>query len=120
MCKKELMIAVASTDGKVVNQHFGRADSFIILNRSEETGELTYLETRHVPPVCHSRDHDDAALRRNAETLSGCDFLLVSKIGQPALRQLEALGVRVFELPGVIEESVEKMWKYLQVEQGGL
>lgn len=28
-------IAVASTDGKVVNQHFGRADTFYILETDE-------------------------------------------------------------------------------------
>lgn len=46
-------VAVASSDGIVVNQHFGRADTFFIYEVAG-TGNYRFLETRTVTPVCGS------------------------------------------------------------------
>ena len=41
-------IAVASTDGIVVNQHFGHAERFHIVELDAETEKYEYTETRKV------------------------------------------------------------------------
>ena len=37
-------IAVASTDGIVVNQHFGHAERFHIIELNAETGKYSFIE----------------------------------------------------------------------------
>lgn len=44
-------VAAASTDGKVVNQHFGRAELFHIFEISEDEG-YRFLESRKVDACC--------------------------------------------------------------------
>lgn len=57
-------IAVASTDGKVVNQHFGRADRFYILEADEDTARFRLAEERGAVPVCHGADHEEEEMEQ--------------------------------------------------------
>jgi predicted Fe-Mo cluster-binding NifX family protein len=109
-------IAVASTDGKLVNQHFGRADAFYILETDEETAEFTPIEKRAVVPVCERGDHEDDRLRQNISSLSDCRYVLVSRVGMRARQEAEAMGIEIFEIPGIIGESVDKLIKYIKVQ----
>ena len=112
--ENKIRIAVASSDGIVVNEHFGRAQKFYIYDSDES--ELKLVEIRNVTPVCELGNHDDDRLKENAKTLSDCQYLLVSKIGQGALRVLESLGVESFEIPGIIQESIEQLIKYIKIQ----
>ena len=76
-------IAVASTDGIVVNQHFGHAERFHIIELDAETGKYEYTGTREVERV--------------------------AKIGSGASKQLESRGFTVYEAPFPIEPLVEKI-----------
>ncbi len=42
--------AVASSDGKVINQHFGRAKEFLIFEITNQ--EFQFLELRQNNPAC--------------------------------------------------------------------
>lgn len=57
-------VAVASNDGIVINQHFGRANIFYIYEITE-TGKHRLLETRTVTPICNGGNHSDKELREN-------------------------------------------------------
>lgn len=111
-----LKIAVATTDGIVVNQHFGRADRFLIVE-VDDSRTVVGREVRTVEPVCDGGNHDDNRLERQAELLSDCDAVLVSRIGPGARQALERRGVDVYELPGIIEESVNRMIDYMEVQK---
>ena len=115
MDKTEYKIAVASSDGIVVNNHFGRARTFYIFALKNE--EIEHLETRNLTPVCEMGEHDEARLQENVEKLSDCTHLLASKIGNGARAALERKGIRCFEIPGVIPESIDKLVKYEQVNE---
>lgn len=110
-------IAVASTDGKVVNQHFGRADSFLILEADEDTAQFKLAEQRNAVPVCHGGDHEDQQMKEAVSNLSDCQYVLVSRIGVRARNELEALGLAVYEIPGIISESVDKLIRYIKVQK---
>ncbi len=110
-------VAVASTDGKVVNEHFGRAAKFFVISYDEDTLKILKVEERKVTPVCHGGSHDENDLEHNIEILSDCDCVLVSRIGERAERKLSKRNISVFELPGIISESIEKMVKYMKVQQ---
>lgn len=108
-------IAVASSDGIVVNRHFGRADAFYIYEVDEGGGYLL-LETRNAAPVCSGGNHDDNELCCNISKLSDCKYVLVSRIGTVAADRAEQAGLIPMELPGTIEESIDRLIAYEKVQ----
>ena len=54
-------IAIASTDGIVVNQHFGHAERFHIIELDAETEKYEYTETREAERVCQGHYHHDSS-----------------------------------------------------------
>ncbi len=113
----EIKIGIASTDGKIVNQHFGRAEAFYIVKYQRDTKLSECVELRKVVPVCHGGEHEQADLNRNIEKLKDLDCLLVSKVGARAELALENNGIIVYELPGFIEESIEQLSKHLEIQE---
>lgn len=110
-------IAVASTDGKLVNQHFGRADKFYILEADEDTAKFKLIEKRNGVPVCIDGDHEENQMKKAVNNLSDCQYVLVSRIGIRARNELEAFGLEVYEIPGIIGESVDKLIRYIKVRR---
>ncbi|MDE5619702.1 MAG: dinitrogenase iron-molybdenum cofactor biosynthesis protein [Ruminococcus sp.] len=108
-------IAVASSDGIVVNQHFGHADKFLIY-KVDGDGSYRFLEIRNVEPVCSFGNHDSGKLTENLEKIRDCKYLLVSKIGIGASMRAEQLGITPVELPDIIEDSVRKVISFEQVQ----
>ena len=113
--EKHYKVAVASSDGIVVNQHFGRADTFYIYEVAE-TGQCRQLETRTVTPICNRGEHDDNALQDNMSKFQDCRYLLVSRIGTGAANAAEQLGITPMELPGMIEESIGRVITYKELQ----
>jgi predicted Fe-Mo cluster-binding NifX family protein len=108
-------VAVDSSDGIVINQHFGRAALFGIYDvLSNNTIHL--VETREVIPVCQAGNHDDDRMRENIRHLLDCKYVLVSRIGQGAAALLEQEGIIPMELPGLIGESVQKLMVYEEIQ----
>lgn len=112
-----MKIAIASTDGKVVNQHFGKADKFYIVEANENTYKFELIEIRSVKPVCHNGDHNDKQMTEAVERISDCQYVLVSRIGMRAGDELGKRGIQVFELPEVLDVAVEKLIKYISVQK---
>ncbi|MDR0672002.1 MAG: dinitrogenase iron-molybdenum cofactor biosynthesis protein, partial [Oscillospiraceae bacterium] len=75
-------VAIATTDGKFVNEHFGRARYFYVVALDKAGHRL--VERRDVPPVCDGGMHDDSALDAVVALLADCRAVLVSRIGPPA------------------------------------
>lgn len=109
-------IAVASTDGKVVNEHFGRAKQFFVLEVKDD-GKYEFLEIRRLPAVCDGGNHDDEAMKKNVEALSDCRCVLVSQIGQGAETVLESDGINVYVIPDYIDEAVNKLISYNEIDK---
>ncbi len=109
-------IAVASTDGKVVNQHFGRADQFYIIE-VDDKGKFEAIELRKLPPVCQGGNHDEDAMQINVKLLSDCEFVLVSRIGQSAENVLEQQGISAYVIPDIIENAVIKLITYVKIDK---
>ncbi|MDE5860767.1 MAG: dinitrogenase iron-molybdenum cofactor biosynthesis protein [Ruminococcus sp.] len=108
-------IAVASSDGIVVNQHFGHADKFLIYEVQND-GNYNFIEIRTVKPVCDSGNHDDENLTENLKKIQDCKYLIVSKIGMGASLCAEQSGIIPVELPDMIENSVRKIVSFEQVQ----
>lgn len=115
MDKENYLVAVASSDGIVVNCHFGRAEKFYIYKVSEE--ELVeFIEERMVTPVCEGGNHDGNKLRENLSRFSDCKYLMVSRIGNGAATLAEEMGIIPMELPGEICESINRLVTYQKIQ----
>lgn len=103
-------IAAATTDGKVINEHFGRACAFYIMELNET--EYRVLEKRNITSICRQGDHDDGAMQRTVDLLRDCRAVLVSRAGPGAKRALEMGGISVFEIGLPIDEALVKLRSY--------
>lgn len=108
-------VAVASSDGIVVNQHFGRAEIFRIYD-IEQDNTTHFKEIRNFLPLCQSGTHDDSKMEERIQCLTDCKYVLVSKIGPAAINALEQYGISPMELPGMIEESLQRLVAYDEVQ----
>ena len=103
-------IAIATSDGISVNEHFGHAKFFRVYELNGE--EYTFTEIRDAVAVCqHSLGHDTTRFDKIIELLSDCDAVLVQRIGEGAAAYLIERGVRVFEVSGGIDAVLGKIAK---------
>ena len=100
-------IAFASSDGKVVNQHFGRTKKFLIVEI--ENKDYKYVEARVNEPSCQDFQHTEESMNRSIELISDCKAVFVARIGQGALAQVEAKGIKGIEAPYFIEDIIDKI-----------
>ncbi|MDR3592122.1 MAG: NifB/NifX family molybdenum-iron cluster-binding protein [Negativicutes bacterium] len=108
-------VAVASSDGKFINQHFGRAQAFLIYELNEGDSEgFRFVERRETKPPCSYQQHDDDLLTAAAALVSDCRTVLVSQIGPGAVQALAAHGVNALEAPAFIDEALAKLGKTIQ------
>ena len=104
---KNIKVAVASSDGRVINRHFGKADRFLIFEYQD--GNFVYIQTRTVTPCCNMGEHQDNAFENAAKVLSDCSVIIVSKIGISAADYLESRGFAVYEAPFRIDAVLKKL-----------
>ncbi len=104
-------IAIASTDGLTVNQHFGKAEKFYIYFVDDNEG-YDLIEERVVGAVCNGQSHVISEMEERVKQFEDCRYVVVSRIGAGANQQLAAKGITSLECPGDIEDAVTKVWKY--------
>ncbi|HEY9204587.1 MAG TPA: NifB/NifX family molybdenum-iron cluster-binding protein [Candidatus Methanoperedens sp.] len=111
--KKSLKMAIATSDDKVINQHFGKARRFVIVESDGE--EIKVLEVRENRPACGSIEyggHADDVLEKSVSLINDCDAVLCSRIGGGAAEELQSRGIEPVEAPGFIEENVVAYARY--------
>jgi nitrogen fixation protein NifB len=97
-------IAVASMEGVLINQHLGEATSLNVYEYVN--GEIKLEEVRVTPPAGRGAERWQAL----AQEISDCSFLLVSGIGDAPRRTLEASGVLILVLEGLIDEALKALF----------
>lgn len=87
-----MKVAVVSSDGKVINQHFGKASGFLIFEVDD--GNIRFIENRANTPVCGSAEygHSDNALSSTISLISDCNAVLCASIGSAAEEELRKRG----------------------------
>lgn len=96
-------VAVASTDGININEHFGRAKEFLIYEVNE-TGTYQFLESRQIPPATGS-EHMHAASRA-VELLADVEAVLAAQIGPRAEMELMGKGVFALAVTGPVDQAL--------------
>jgi predicted Fe-Mo cluster-binding NifX family protein len=102
-----MKVAVASSDGKVVNQHFGHARQFLIFELEES--RFTFLEVRENVPTCHMGRHDVSALDATADIIGDCKYVIASQVGRGATTALLNKGIRAYIDADFIENALQKL-----------
>lgn len=105
-----IKVAAASSDGKYVNQHFGKADKFMIIE-IKDNGEYEFLELRQTAPRCGGSPE---LKEKNIDLISDCDVLLVSQIGPGAIKKLLKKGVKPLIMPLFIEDALQEIFSSTQ------
>lgn len=109
-----MLIAVASKDGKEINQHFGHAERFLIYD--VEQGNVRLVDEKKVERYC-SFDPEHPLrghlLRGIAEALQGCRAVVTAQMGEHPKGELEQLGIEPFVAIGPIRTTVVELAKIL-------
>ena len=102
-----MLIAVASKDGREINQHFGHAELFLIY---EVEGEgVTLVDEKKVERYCSFdpqnplRSH---VLRGIADALDGCRAVVTAQMGEHPRQELEHLGIEPYVIAGPIKATL--------------
>ena len=105
--KMAYRIAIASTNGVVVDQHFGHADRFLIIEIDGD--KYKYVCTRGTQRVCQGHYHQESSFEKAIDVLSDVHALIVAKIGQAPSQYFESCGLAVYEAPFPILPLMEKI-----------
>jgi nitrogen fixation protein NifB len=87
-------MAVATSGGGVINQHFGHAREFLIYEASPT--DVRFIGHRKVDLYCSGGDtcgDGETVLQKIINTLQGCEAVLCSKVGYEPWEQLEQAGI---------------------------
>jgi predicted Fe-Mo cluster-binding NifX family protein len=109
-----MLIAVATKDGKLVNQHFGHAVRFQIYEVAGAA--VTLVDEKRVEKYC---SYDEAhplrghVLRGIADALQGCRAIVCSQVGQAPQEEMSRLGFEVYALEGEIRPALAELAKVL-------
>ncbi|MDR2492603.1 MAG: hypothetical protein LBD25_03990 [Coriobacteriales bacterium] len=106
------LLAVTTRDGKVVQEHFGHARHFHIVEIDEHG--YRYRETRTSVPLCQGElpqeaPHSYERFKPVLELLADCEALVTAQIGPGAAAQLLASGLRVFEGRGLVTDILNEI-----------
>lgn len=105
-----MRVAVASTDGKVINQHFGHADQFLIFDLSGSG--FQFFEIRKCVPICGSSGqpgHSNDAMEERMRQIEDCEAVFCSRIGYGMQKELTARGIRPVEAADFIEAALRRL-----------
>ncbi|MBT1071889.1 NifB/NifX family molybdenum-iron cluster-binding protein [Pelotalea chapellei] len=109
-----MLIAVASKDGKEINQHFGHAERFLIYE--VENGEVRLVDEKKVDRYCsYDPEHPlrGHLLRDIGTALAGCRAVVTAQMGEHPRSELEQLGIEPFTLCGPIHFTLVEVAKIL-------
>ena len=91
---RPVLMAVATSGGGLINQHFGQAREFLVYEASAR--EVRFIGVRKVGAYCIGPEDCgelDWVLEDTLRALSGCEAVLCSRIGFEPWGQLEAAGI---------------------------
>lgn len=105
-------IAAGTSDGIHVTEHFGRCRQVMILEASQETDEITVLETRLLPSQAGcGTGHDPETIAAKLDALSDCLVILMAQIGSHSEKQLIHRGFIALQYEGLLEDALVRIRK---------
>ncbi len=103
-----MLIAVTSTNGVDIDQHFGHAESLRVYSYNNCSPKLVRdvaVEKYSVDDPKHQ--FDLARFAAIANQILDCKVLLTKKIGEKPQQELEKLGIKTIVLSGLITDALK-------------
>jgi predicted Fe-Mo cluster-binding NifX family protein len=105
-------LAITTRDGKVVQEHFGHARHFHIVDITDDG--YRYLESREVDPLCtgefpQEQTHGAARFAPVAALLSDCQAIVTAQIGPGASDYMIGQGFRIFQGTGFVDQILQQI-----------
>jgi nitrogen fixation protein NifB len=97
-------VAVASSDGTLINEHFGSAEEFLVYEVSED-GSYRLIERRPRQRGGEGGADHGAAVQA-AELLGDVEAVLTAQIGRNAENILQGRGVKAYAITGTIDKAL--------------
>lgn len=110
-----MKIAVASSDGKVINAHFGRTPQFLIFDVSDKG--IQFVEQRRNAPGCTQLNAPVGTMEETINLIKDCSIVLVAQIGPAMIERLEEVNITAIKRPKMIEDAlkeIEQEWRMLE------
>lgn len=108
-----LVVAFASEDGDMVDQHFGSAQAFYVYDVQVGSAELIASKQFGI----EKKDGNEDKLKPKLSWLVGSDIVYCGSIGGSATRQLVSLGITPLQVKG--GPDVEELIESLQCQLNG-
>ncbi|OGT88631.1 MAG: nitrogenase cofactor biosynthesis protein NifB [Gammaproteobacteria bacterium RIFOXYA12_FULL_61_12] len=92
---RPVLMAVATSGGGIINQHFGHAREFLIYEASST--DVRFIGHRKTDLYCTGGDscgEAETKLQKTLRALAGCEAVLCAKIGFEPWEQLERAGIQ--------------------------
>ena len=102
-----LRIAVVSTDGANVNDHFGMAKRFLVYDCNDETTLVEERQTESLSVGDPDHTFDAEKFGRIAALLKDCSKIYVTQIGKVPASKLKELDIK----PVIYEGSIKDIPK---------
>jgi nitrogen fixation protein NifX len=103
-----IKVAVASSDGKYINQHFGMASQFLIFELDED-GTHKFMELRENKPACSTEGHSEFSMEESVKLISDCQAVLAGQIGPGAIDILLKNNIDPYIAPTFIEDALKEL-----------
>lgn len=109
-----LIVAFASLEGDMVDQHFGSAQGFYVFDVHPNSAKL--ITSR--PFAREAKDGNEDKLKPKLKWLVGCDIVYCGSIGGSATKQLVSLGITPKKVTGGpdVDELIEDLQSQLNDE----
>jgi nitrogen fixation protein NifX len=104
-----LKIAVGSTDGKVIDLHFGDANHFLIFTIEDGDSKFQEIREKTAIPVKNHQERWVASI----DLIGDCKAVLCTKIGNEPTIELRKLGIKPIQLDCDVKEAVKECSKHL-------
>ncbi len=104
-----MKIAVASTDGKLVDLHFGDANRFLIYNIEGDDAKFHEIREKIPMPLNNHQERWVASI----DLINDCKAVLCNKIGNEPTIELRKLGIKPIELECEVKDAVYECSKHL-------
>ncbi len=112
---QDLIVAFASMEGDMVDQHFGSSQGFYVYCVNDSSAELVAKQSF----AYEKKDGNEDKLKPKMKWLVGSDVVYCGSIGGSATKQLISLGITPFKVKGGpdVEELIEDIQLQLSGEQ---
>lgn len=99
-----MKIAIASTDGKEVDTHFGKSNSLYIYEYDEDKNESKFLEHRTIEIDSKSKHQNQKII----EKIKDCEVVISAKHGVKSGIYAKDAGLKLVDDVGFVEEVLKR------------